>query len=164
LSDRMGVNALARFDTDVLSQPKVDTVILMMGINDVGWPGCGLALHEPEPTAEAIIEGYKQLIARAHTHGLRIIGATLTPFGDAFAETAFEGYYTPEKEKIRLALNDFIRSGAFDGVIDFDKVIVDPQKPGFALAKFDKGDHLHPNAAGYQAMAGAIDLKSFTSK
>jgi hypothetical protein len=102
----------------------------MMGINDVGWPGCGLAAHDPEPTAEAIIEGYKQLIARAHAHGMRIVGATLTPFGDAFAGTPFEGYYTPDKEKIRLALNDFIRSGAFDGVIDFDKVIVDPQKPG----------------------------------
>jgi lysophospholipase L1-like esterase len=163
LSDRMGVNALARFDTDVLSQPKADTVILMMGINDVGWPASGLALHDSEPTAEAIIEGYKQLIARAHAHGLRIIGATLTPFGDAFVGTAFEGYYTPEKEKIRVALNDFIRSGAFDGVIDFDKVVVDPQKPGYSLPKYDKGDHLHPNAAGYQAMGGAIDLNTMTT-
>jgi lysophospholipase L1-like esterase len=164
LSDRMGVNALARFDTDVLSQPKADTVILMMGINDVGWPASGLAAHDPEPTAEAIIAGYKQLIARAHAHGMRILGATLTPFGDSFAGTPFEGYYTPEKEKIRLALNDFIRSGAFDGVIDFDKIIVDPQRPGYGLPKFDKGDHLHPNAAGYQAMGGAIDLKTFTTK
>ncbi len=164
LSDRMGVNALARFDEDVLSQPKADTVILMMGINDVGWPGCGLAEHDPEPTAEAIIEGYKQLIARAHAHGMRIIGATLTPFGDAFAGTPFQGYYTPEKEKIRLALNDFIRSGAFDGVIDFDKVIVDPNKPGYALPKYGKGDNLHPNPAGYEAMAGAIDLKTLMTK
>ncbi len=164
LTDRMGVNALARFDEDVLRQPKADTVILMMGINDVGWPGCGLAQHDPEPTAAEIIDGYKQLIARAHAHGMRIIGATLTPFGDAFAGTPFEGYYTPEKEKIRLALNDFIRSGAFDGVIDFDKVIVDPNKPGYSLPKYDKGDHLHPNPAGYEAMAGAIDLKTFTTK
>jgi lysophospholipase L1-like esterase len=163
LSDRMGVNALARFDTDVLSQPKADTVILMMGINDLGWPGSGLAAHDPEPTAEAIIGGYKQLIARAHAHGLRIIGATLTPFGDSFAGTPFEGYYTPEKEKIRVALNDFIRSGAFDGVIDFDKIVVDPQKPGYALPKYDKGDHLHPNAAGYEAMGGAIDLNTMTT-
>jgi len=164
LSDRMGVNALARFDRDVLSQPKADTVILMMGINDVGWPASGLALHDPEPSAEAIIEGYKQLIARAHAHGFKIIGATLTPFGDSFAGTPFEGYYTPDKEKIRLALNEFIRSGAFDGVIDFDKVIVDPQKPGYALPKFDKGDHLHPNPAGYQAMGAAIDLQTLTTK
>ena len=164
LSDRMGVNALARFDADVLSQPKADSVILMMGINDVGWPGSGLALHDPEPTADAIIEGYKQLIARAHDHGMKIIGATLTPFGDAFAGTPFEGYYTPDKEKIRLALNDFIRSGAFDGVIDFDKVIVDPQRPGYALPKYGKGDNLHPNPAGYKAMGDAIDLQTLTTK
>jgi lysophospholipase L1-like esterase len=159
LTDRMGVNALARFERDVLSQPHASTVVLMMGINDIGWPGCNLAPHESEPTAEAIIDGYKQLIARAHAHGLRIIGATLTPFGDAFAGTPFQGYYTPEKEKLRVALNEFIRSGAFDGVIDFDKVVVDPQKPGYIQAQFDKGDHLHPNAAGYNAMASSIDLK-----
>ena len=70
---------------DILSQPKADTVILMMGINDIGWPGSGLALHDPEPTAADIIEGYKQLIDRAHVHGMKIIGATLTPFDDAFA-------------------------------------------------------------------------------
>jgi lysophospholipase L1-like esterase len=158
LTDRMGTNALARFDRDVLSQPHADTVILMMGINDVGWPGCGLAPDDPEPTADEIIAGYKQLIARAHTHGMKIIGATLTPFGDAFAGTAFDGYYTAEKEKIRVALNDFIRSGAFDGVIDFDKVVVDPAMPGHIQAGFDKGDHLHPNPAGYKAMAESIDL------
>ncbi|WP_442580670.1 SGNH/GDSL hydrolase family protein [Mesorhizobium sp. ASY16-5R] len=160
LSDRMGVNALARFDRDVLNQPNADTVVLMMGINDIGWPGSGLALHDPEPTAEDIIAGYRQLIARAHADGMRIIGATLTPFGDSFAGTPFEGYYTPEKEKIRLAVNEFIRnSKEFDGVIDFDKVVVDPQKPGYIKAEFDKGDHLHPNAAGYDAMANSIDLK-----
>ena len=160
LSDRMGTNALARFERDVLGQPHADTVVLMMGINDIGWPGCGLALHDPEPTADEIIAGYRQLIARAHANGMRIIGATLTPFGDAFAGTPFDGYYTPDKEKIRVAVNEFIRSsGEFDGVIDFDKVVVDPAKPGYIKAEFDKGDHLHPNAAGYAAMAAAIDLK-----
>jgi len=160
LTDRMGVNALARFERDVLSQPHADTVVLMMGINDIGWPGSGLALHDPQPTADEIIAGYRQMIARAHADGMRIIGATLTPFGDAFAGSPFEGYYTPEKEKIRLAVSDFIRSsGQFDGVIDFDKVVVDPAKPGHIKAAFDKGDHLHPNKAGYEAMAAAIDLK-----
>jgi lysophospholipase L1-like esterase len=160
LSDRMGTNALARFDRDVLNQAKADTVVLMMGINDIGWPGSGLALHDPEPTADDIIAGYRQLIARAHADGMKIIGATLTPFGDSFAGTPFEGYYTPEKEKIRVAVNEFIRaSGEFDGVIDFDKVVVDPAKPGYIKAEYDKGDHLHPNKAGFEAMANAIDLK-----
>jgi lysophospholipase L1-like esterase len=94
---------------------------------------------------------------------MRIIGATLTPFDDAFVGTPFEGYYTPDKEKIRVALNEFIRSGAFDGVIDFDKVIEDPQRPGHSQMKLNKGDHLHPNPAGYDAMAGAIDLKTLTT-
>jgi lysophospholipase L1-like esterase len=163
LTDRMGVNALARFDRDVLAQPKVDTVVLMMGINDVGWPGCAIAPHDPEPTAQDIIEGYVQLIARAHTHGMKIIAATLTPFDGAFAGTRFQGFYNPEKEKIRLALNVFLRSGAFDGVIDFDKVIADPRKPSHSLAKYDRGDHLHPNPAGYAAMGSAIDLKTMTT-
>jgi len=109
LSDRMGVNALARFDRDVLSQPKADTAVLMMGINDIGWPGCGLAPNDREPTADEIIAGYRQLIARAHAHNFRILGATLTPFGDAFKGTPFEGYYTDDKEKIRVAVNEFIR-------------------------------------------------------
>ena len=158
LSDRMGVNALARFERDVLSQPYADTVVLMMGINDIGWPGCALAPNDKQPTAEEIIAGYRQLIERAHADGMRIVGATLTPFGDSFAGTPFEGYYTADKEKIRVAVNEFIRSGAFDGVIDFDKAVVDPAKPGYIKAEFDKGDHLHPNAAGYAAMAAAIDL------
>jgi lysophospholipase L1-like esterase len=96
---------------------------------------------------------------------MRIVGATLTPFGDAFKGGPFDGYYTADKEKIRLALNDFIRnSGEFDGVIDFDKVVVDPAKPGYIKAEYDKGDHLHPNAAGYAAMAAAIDLKLLGAK
>jgi lysophospholipase L1-like esterase len=159
LKDRMGVNALARFDRDVLNQPGVTTVTLMMGINDIGWPGCGLAPNDKQPTAEEIIAGYQQLVTRAHLHGLRIIGVTLTPFGDSFAGTPFEGYYSEAKEKIRVAVNEWIRnSGEFDGVIDFDKAVRDPAKPSHIQAQFDKGDHLHPNPAGYKAMAEAIDL------
>lgn len=159
LSDRMGVNALARFDEDVLSHPQVDTVILMMGINDIGWPDSPLD-SGPAPSAEDVINGYKQLIARAHDHDIRIIGATLTPFAVAFKGTPLEGYYSEEKEAKRVAINEWIRnSKAFDGVIDFDAVVRDPANPKQIQKAYDKGDNLHPNDAGYKAMAESIDLK-----
>jgi lysophospholipase L1-like esterase len=165
LSNRMGVNALARFDQDVVSHPHADTMILMMGINDIGWPGTALAPHDTPPSADEIIDGYEQLIARAHAHNMRIIGATLTPFEDAFKGTPFEGYYNADKERTRIAVNTWIRSsGAFDGVIDFDAVVRDPNRPKSILPTYDKGDHLHPNDAGYQAMAESIDLGLLTAK
>ena len=161
LSDRMGDNALARFDRDVLSHPGADTVVLMMGINDIGWPGTALVPEgESAPSVEAILQGYRQLIDRAHVHDMRIIGATLTPFEDAFEGGPLEGYYDEDKEAKRQAVNDWIRtSGAFDGVIDFDAALQDPESPGRIRAEFDKGDHLHPNDAGYEAMAEAVDLE-----
>jgi lysophospholipase L1-like esterase len=158
----MGDSALARFDRDVLSQDRADTVVLMMGINDVGWPNTILIPKgEPAPGADDVIAGYKQLIARAHAHGMRILGATLTPFEDTFANfRVLYGYYDEEKEAKRQALNHWIRtSGAFDGVVDFDAVARDPANPKHIKAEFDCGDHLHPNDAGYQAMANAVDLK-----
>jgi lysophospholipase L1-like esterase len=160
LRDRMGVNALARFDRDVLSQPRADTVILMMGINDIGWPDTLLVPKgEPAPSAEDVIAGYKQLIARAHAHDIRIIGATLTPFEDTFHGTPLFGYYSEAKEAKREAINQWIRtSGAFDGVIDFDAATRDPKDPKHIRADFDSGDHLHPQDVGYQAMADAVDL------
>ncbi len=158
LSDRMGVNALARFANDVLAQPHASTIILMMGINDIGWPRSGLAPEDREPTAQRLIEAYKQLIVRAHMHGMRILGATLTPFEDAFKGGAFPGYYTPAKEQLREEVNRFIRSGAFDGVIDFDKVVENPANPKQIRPDYNSGDHLHPNDAGYAAMADAINL------
>ena len=159
LTDRLGDNALARFDRDVLSQPGVDTVVLMMGINDIGWPGTILGTpNEPEPSADDVIAGYRQLIARAHDHGLRIVGATLTPFEDTFEGSPAFGYYSEAKETEREALNAFIRSGAFDGVIDFDALVRDTADPKHIKAEYDHGDHLHPNDAGYRAMADSIDL------
>jgi lysophospholipase L1-like esterase len=165
LTDRMGANALARFDRDVLSHPHVDTVILMMGINDIGWPGCLLAPTEAAPSADDIIAGYKQLIARAHLHGIRIIGATLTPFEDTFKGGPLEVYYNTDKEQKREAVNHWIlSSGAFDGAIDFDAVTRDPNHPTHILAAFDSGDHLHPQDDGYKAMADSIDLKLLTAQ
>ena len=121
------MNALARFDDDVLSHPHADTVVLMMGIKDIGWPDSVLEPLPPAPSAEDIIDGYEQLIARAHDHGMRILGATLTPFGIAFKGTPLEGFYNEDKEAKRVAVNEWIRnSGAFDGVIDFDAVVRGP--------------------------------------
>jgi lysophospholipase L1-like esterase len=145
-----GINALARFDTDVLSQTGVTHVIVMEGINDIG-----NARQAPTPSAEDLIAGHKQLIVRAHARGVKIFGATLTPFWGA-------GYYTDAGEAKRQALNEWIRSGnAYDGVVDFDKATRDPGDPKKMLAAYDSCDHLHPSDAGYKAMGEAIDLNLF---
>jgi len=150
LGDGAGVSALARFDKDVLMQTGVTHVIVMEGINDIG-----LARANPSPSADDLIAGHRQLIARAHARGLKIYGATLTPYEGA-------GYYSPEGEAKRQALNDWIRtSGEYDGVVDFDKVTRDPNSPGKFAAFADSGDHLHPGDAGYKAMGEAVDLALF---
>ena len=148
LSDRGGnVSALARFERDVLAQTGVTHVVVMVGINDIG-----TARENPLPSADDLIGGYQQLIERAHAYGLTILGATLTPFEGAT-------YWTSEGEAKRQAVNEWIRtSGAFDGVIDFDRAIRDPDQPTKFLPRFDPGDHLHPNDQGYEAMADAVDL------
>jgi lysophospholipase L1-like esterase len=160
LRDRMGDNALARFDRDVLSQPRVDTVIVMMGINDIGWPGTLLVPKgEPAPSADDIIAGYKQLIERAHERHIRVIGATLTPFEDTFHGNPLFGYYSEAKEVKREKVNEWIvKGGGFDGVIDFDAATRDPNNPKHIRADFDSGDHLHPQDTGYKAMADAVNL------
>lgn len=150
-----GVNAQARFGRDVLSQPGARDVILLEGINDIGFsqtPNSGCTRPNTAVTAQQIIRGYQQIIARAHAAGLKIFGATLTPFRPA-------GYWSPSAEAKREAVNHWIlTSGAFDGVIDFARAIADPGHPQFMNPKYDSGDHLHPNDAGYQAMANAINL------
>jgi len=150
LSEGSGPNALARFDRDVLMQTGVTHVIVLEGINDIG-----NARANPVPTAEDLIAVHRQLIARAHARGLKIIGATLTPFEGAM-------YFTPEGEAKRAALNEWIRtSGEYDGVIDFDKLTRDPAKPSWFLPANESGDHLHPNDTGYLAMGNGIDLNLF---
>jgi lysophospholipase L1-like esterase len=150
----VGVNALARYDRDVLAQPGVKYVIVLEGINDIG------TLHEPNRpdyklTAEDLEQGLSQLVARSHEHGIKVFGATLTPYQGA-------GYYTENGEKIREALNSWIRtSGVFDGVVDFDKATANPAEPLRFLPDYDSGDHLHPKGTGYSAMANAIDLALF---
>lgn len=153
-----GPAALARFDRDVLSVPGVRTVIVMESINDIGHPGSG-GLTDQAVTAEDITAGLHQIADRAHAHGLRVLGATLTPYAD----TVFPGYFTPEGEAKRVAVNSWIRdSKTFDGVIDFDAVVRDPARPDHIQAQYDYGDHLHPNDAGYRRMGEAVDLKLLT--
>jgi lysophospholipase L1-like esterase len=158
LQDKMGANALARFEQDVLAQPGSKTVIVMLGINDIGWPGSPFAPHDPAMQPSAIIAGYQQLIALARLHHVRILGATLPPFEGALGGTPFEGHFSPAKEAVRQAVNRWIRqAGAFDAVIDADAILRDPACPQRLLPAFDSGDHLHPGDAGYAALAAAID-------
>ena len=150
LGDGAGVSALARFDRDVLMQTGVTHVIVMEGINDIG-----IARANPTPSAADLIAGHMQLIERARARGLKVYGATLTPFEGA-------AYFTAEGEAKRQALNQWIRtSGAYDGVIDFDQVTRDPAAPTKFLPAYDSGDHLHPGDAGYKAMGEAVDLALF---
>jgi lysophospholipase L1-like esterase len=159
----LGVNALARFDRDVLSLPGVTHVVLLEGVNDLGFPGAklrDLSLADPADvrTADDLIAAYRQLIARAHSRGIKLIGCTLTPFEGV----DIPGYYSETKEANRRKVNQWIRSsGAFDGVIDFDQVLRDPDHPSRLSPRFASEDHLHPEDAGYQAMADAIDLSLF---
>ena len=154
LHDGYGPSALARFDRDVIAQSGVKYLIILEGINDIG------RLKDPrEPgdkiTADDLIFGLSQLVTRAHQHGIKVFGATLTPYLPA-------GYSSPQGEEVRQAYNRWIRtSGVFDGVIDFDKITQDPAHPEQYLPEFDSGDHLHPKDAGYKAMGDAINLSLF---
>lgn len=161
LLDGLGPNALARFERDVLSQPGVTHLILLEGVNDLG-----VLTRDAPATPEAhkalveqVIAGYRQMIDRARSRGIKVIGATILPYGGS-------AYYHPgpESEADRQAINAFIRApGNFDGVIDWDKALRDPARPTHLLAAYDN-DGLHPNLAGYKAMAEAIPLSLFESQ
>jgi lysophospholipase L1-like esterase len=159
----LGISAVARFDRDALSVPGITDIVLLEGTNDIGFPGAklgdlSLAPATDAPTAEDIIGAYRQLISRAHARGIRMIGATIMPSEGI----TIPGYHTEAKERMRQSVNQWIRtSRAFDGVIDFDAVVRDPNHPSRLLPRLASEDHLHPNDAGYQAMADAIDLSLF---
>ena len=159
LADGMGENAVARFGRDVVDQPGVRAVIVLIGINDISWPGTAFARQEKRPTLEALTRGYAQLIAQARRRGVRVIGATLTPFAGALPGTPLDDYYQVEKDALRQQLNAWIRgSGSFDAVLDFDARARDPAQPLRLLPAYDSGDHLHPGDAGNRALAEGIDL------
>jgi lysophospholipase L1-like esterase len=162
LIDGLGPNALSRFDRDVIAPAGVRWLIVFEGVNDLG----GLAINgEVAPAqhavlVEQILAAYQQMIVRAHTQGLTVIGATITPYVGS-------GYYHPGplSEADRQAVNQWIRTpGHFDAVLDFDKVAADPQHPDQLLPAYDSGDHLHPSAAGYRAMAESIPLSPFAQE
>jgi lysophospholipase L1-like esterase len=167
LNDGAGVSALARFDRDVLATPGVKAVIFFEGVNDLGisfgrFEAGPLAdtfknlVPAQKATAESMIAGYRQLIARARSHGLKVFAATITPYSGS-------GYYSEEGEAVRQAINTWIRTGKeVDGVIDFDAVIRDPANPKQIKEGFHPGDHLHGTDAAYQAMAAAVDLALLT--
>jgi lysophospholipase L1-like esterase len=153
LHDIRGDSGLRRFDRDVLAQPGVSHVIVMLGTNDLRnrW-----AKPEEEVTGEQMIAGLRQMALRAHDRGIRIIGATLTPFGN---ETFMANAWNPTRERHRVTVNDWIRNGgAFDGVADFDVALRDPEIPTQMRGVDDCGDGLHPSDSGYCKMGDAIDL------
>ncbi|MDW6021240.1 SGNH/GDSL hydrolase family protein [Mesorhizobium sp. BAC0120] len=159
LHSRRGDLALRRFDRDVLALPAATHLIVLEGINDIVWPNTVLAGPEEFVSADDIIGALRQLLARARLAGLKVMLGTIMPFEGTLPEFPRGGYYTPEKERARQAVNRFIRdqSGA-DAITDFDAVMRDPVRPSRLLPAFDSGDHIHPNDAGYRAMAESIDL------
>ncbi|MHC1658889.1 SGNH/GDSL hydrolase family protein [Stenotrophomonas riyadhensis] len=160
LRDGMGESALARFRRDVLDQPGVVSVVVLIGINDISWPGTAFARNQARPTLAELQAGYRTLAEQAHRRGLRILGATLTPFAGALPGTPLDDYYQPEKEALRQQLNAWLRSDSpFDAVIDLDAALRDPSDPSRMAAAYDSGDHLHPGDAGNRAMAEAVDLE-----
>jgi lysophospholipase L1-like esterase len=160
VDDGIGPNAVARFGRDVLASNGVKYVILLEGVNDLG------VLTRDKPASAdqhrlmvaSILAAYRQMIERAHDHGIKMIGATIMPYGTS-------GYYHPDaaNEADRQAINSWIRSpGHFDGVIDFDALMRDPTQPSRLRKDYDSGDGLHPSAAGYRAMGAAIPLSLFS--
>lgn len=160
----LGPSLLTRFDRDVLAKPGVKWVLMLEGVNDIS---ASDTLTDPREhaTADQIIGGMRELIERAHARGVKIWGATLLPYKGTQVppDAGFEGpYFTAEGEAKRQAINHWIRAAhAFDAVVDLDSVMRDPTQPDRLRGDFDSGDHLHPNDAGYKAMAAAIDQRLF---
>jgi lysophospholipase L1-like esterase len=159
VAEELGVNALARFAQDALDQPGVKYVIVLEGIVDIGLADTPVAPASEAVSVDDLIAGMKQLIERGHDRGMKVFCATQTPFSGA---TTIPGFFSARKEAQREALNRWIRSShAFDAVIDFEKIVLDPANPEKIRPEFDSGDHLHPNDAGYEAIGNSIDISLF---
>lgn len=156
LRDGLGPNALARFDRDVLAQSGVRWLLVFEGINDLGTRLDARKKGADFASADDLIAAFRQIVARAHSRGIRVIGATITPYQGA------DFYFTPDGEADRQKVNAWIRTGGvFDSVVDFDAALRDPQNPTRLAPAFDSGDHLHPSLAGYIRLAESVDPKLF---
>jgi lysophospholipase L1-like esterase len=159
LNDGLGPNALARFDRDVIAQSGVDSVIVFEGVNDIGTGDASPAAQQA--VADDLVGAYRQFVIRAHAEGIRIYGATITPFGGNTMYDDPQGV----RERTREAVNEWIRtSGQFDAVLDFDRAVRDPQDPARIRPDYDVGDHLHLNPAGYGALAASVPAQLFGSR
>jgi lysophospholipase L1-like esterase len=158
----LGESVLARYERDALNQAGVRFIVVCIGVNDIVFPGTFTPATEAV-TAQNIIAGYRQLISRARLLGIRVFITTIPPFENArYSGDKTLVVYTPEKEAVRQQVNEWIRSThEFDALIDFDAVLRDPQHPTRLLPRFDSGDHLHCNDAGYAATANAVPLELF---
>jgi lysophospholipase L1-like esterase len=159
----LGEAVLRRLDRDALDQPGVRFVIVAIGVNDIAFPGA-LTPRDEAVSVQSLIRGYREIIARAHARGIRVLMTTIPPFGNAiYPDDRTLTVHTPEKEAVRRAVNDWIRSTReADGVADFDAAVRDPMHPDRLQSRFDSGDYLHPNDAGYAASAEAVELSFFT--
>lgn len=159
LTDGMGDSALDRLKKEIFQYSGVKTLIVLVGINDISWPGTAFAPKQQIPTFEALTQGYKRVVDEAHRQGIQVIGATLLPFSGALPNTPLDNYYQPNKDELRQRINHWIRtSHTFDGVLDLEQGLKDPKHPDRLNPIYDSGDHLHPNDRGNQQMANLVDV------
>ncbi|MFP0264206.1 SGNH/GDSL hydrolase family protein [Acinetobacter pittii] len=165
ITDGMGDSALERLKKEVFQYSGVKTLIVLVGINDISWPGTAFAPKQQIPTFEALTQGYKRVVDEAHRQGIQVIGATLLPFSGALPNTPLDNYYQPNKDQLRQRINHWIRtSHTFDGVLDLEQDLKDPKHPDRLNPIYDSGDHLHPNDRGNQQMANLVDLKQLINQ
>ena len=152
-----GESGLRRFDRDVTAQPGADHLIVFLGINEIGHPEADYAPESERVTADELIASQHQLINRVRSLGLKVYAGAITPFKDSPL-----GFYTPESEAVRQEFNAWLRStGAYDGVVDFDAAVRDPEQPGRVHPDCDRGDLLHLNDLGNAALADAVPTHWF---
>ncbi|RZG95984.1 SGNH/GDSL hydrolase family protein [Acinetobacter pittii] len=165
LTNGMGDSALERLQKEVFQYSGVKTLIVLVGINDISWPGTAFAPKQQIPTFETLTQGYKRVVDEAHRQGIQVIGATLLPFSGALPNTPLDNYYQPNKDQLRQRINHWIRtSHTFDGVLDLEQGLKDPKHPDRLNPIYDSGDHLHPNDRGNQQMANLVDLNQLVKQ